>query len=181
MEERTPQAAEPSKLKKILKEWIIPFGIEILVVLLLLKFAFFLTRVPSGSMLPTIQEHSILFATHMYAPEKTVQRGDILVFESDELGEILIKRVIGLPGDEVTLDHGELYINGERYEEPYVVYDENFSGTWNVPEGSYLFFGDNRAGSWDARKWSEPYIPEDKLIGEARFTLWPLSNFGFLE
>lgn len=167
--------------KRLLKEYILPLAVEAVVVLLFLRFVAFLSVVPTGSMLPTVEEGGWMIVTRMYFPEKTVQRGDIVLFESEELGNTLVKRVIGLPGDTVELDDaGKLYINGEYYPEPYVVYPQAQSGYWEVPEGCYFFMGDNRAGSWDARYWDNPFIPADKLIGEARFTLWPLSHFGFL-
>lgn len=165
--------------KKILREWIVPFGLEIIVVLLILKFAFFFATVPTGSMIPTIPERSWLFVTRMYAPEKTVQRGDIVVFYSDELGETLVKRAVGLPGDNIAIDeNGDMTVNGREFTEGYVLFPSETSGEWDVPDGCYLFMGDNRAESFDARLWQSPYIPADKLMGEARFALWPLSNFG---
>lgn len=167
--------------KKIMKEWVIPFGLEILVVILIVKFVCFFAFVPTGSMLPTVEEHSWLFATRLYQPEKNVQRGDILVFRSDELDETLLKRCIGLPGDHVELAKGELYINGEPYDEPYVIYDNTeISMSFDVPQGCFLFLGDNRAASYDARFWVEPYIPGDQIIGKARFAIWPLNRFGAL-
>lgn len=168
-------------VKKLLREYIIPLAIEAVVVLLFLRFVAFLAVVPTGSMLPTVEEGGWLITTRMYAPEKTVQRGDIVLFESDELQNTLVKRVVGLPGDAVVLDEeGRMYVNGEYYPEPYVVYPQAQAGSWQVPEGCYLFMGDNRAGSWDARYWEQPFIPAEKLVGEARFTLWPLSRFGVL-
>ena len=169
------------KTKKILREWVIPFLIEIIVVLLLIKYVFFLVRVPTGSMLPTIQEGGWLFATRIHSVEG-VERGDILVFYSDELNMTLIKRCIGLPGDHVVVEsNGEVFINGTLLEEPYVVYVSHLPGEFWVPEGHYLFFGDNRYGSNDARLWDEPYIAGEEITGRAHFTLWPPSNFGFLE
>ena len=167
-------------MKKVLKEWVLPLAAEVLVILLFVKFVAFLIIVPSGSMLPTIQLHSCLVATRTYSPENSLERGDIIAFRSDELDKVLIKRVVGLPGDQVDIVEGKTYINGEYYEEPYVVYPSGETISFSVPEGCYLFLGDNRAGSSDARVWEEPYIPADKIIGEARFTLFPFSNFGFL-
>ena len=167
---------------KILREWIIPFGLEIIGVLLIVKFVCFFAVVPTGSMIPTIDEHSVLFATRMYNPEKNVARGDIIVFQSDEVEKTLIKRCIGLPGDSIVIsEEGKLFINGEYYPEPYVINTEGGAATFEVPQGHYLFFGDNRSGSVDARYWEEPYIPAESLMGEARFTLWPLRNFGVLK
>ncbi len=166
--------------KKVLREWVIPFGAEILIRLFIIKFLFFFVVVPSGSMLPTIDEASVLFALRVHDPEK-LKRGDIVVFESDELGLTLVKRLVGLPGDHVTLDDkGRMTLNGEPVEEPYVFYHSSISGDFVVPEGCYLFMGDNRNGSNDARLWNDPYIPGDKISGRAVFTLWPAANFGAL-
>ena len=91
------------RLRRFTKEWLIPFGTEILALLLIIKFLFFFVIVPSGSMIPTIEKPSVLFATRVHNPEK-LQRGDIVVFESDELNLTLVKRLVGLPGDHVVLD-----------------------------------------------------------------------------
>lgn len=166
-------------LKKILKEWVIPFGVEILILLFLLRYVFFLVMVPTGSMKPVIDEGSCLFVTRLYAPEKTVKRGDILVFWSDELGEKLIKRVVGLPGDHIQLDdEGKMFVNGAYFPESYVHFPDEVSGEWQVPQGQYLFMGDNREGSFDARYWENPYIPGEEISGKAWFALWPPNCFG---
>ncbi len=179
------ERAKPSyiwkeRLRRFTKEWLIPFGTEILALLLIIKFLFFFVIVPSGSMIPTIEKPSVLFATRVHNPEK-LQRGDIVVFESDELNLTLVKRLVGLPGDHVVLDEdGKMTLNGQPVEEEYVFYPSARAADFQVPEGHYLFLGDNRAGSNDARMWNEPYIPGEKISGKARFTLWPLSNFGIL-
>ena len=168
------------RLRRFTKEWLIPFGTEILALLLIIKFLFFFVIVPSGSMIPTIEKPSVLFATRVHNPEK-LQRGDIVVFESDELNLTLVKRLVGLPGDHVVLDEdGKMPLTGQPVEEEYVFYPSARAADFQVPEGHYLFLGDNRAGSNDARMWNEPYIPGEKISGKARFTLWPLSNFGIL-
>lgn len=166
--------------QKIWKEWILPIGVEILVIFLFIKFVAFAVYVPTGSMLPTIQVPSLLVATRVYSPENSVERGDIIAFNSEELEKVLIKRCIGLPGDKIELDDGKLYVNGEYTEEPYVVNTYEEDGSWTVPEGCYFFLGDNRSGSYDAREWEDPYIEAEEIIGEARFTLYPFTNFGLL-
>ena len=152
----------------MLHEWIIPFGIEILAVIAIIKFLFFFAYVPTGSMVPTIAEKSWIFSTRVYNTD-SIERGDILVFESDELDIILIKRVIGLPGDKVEIREGKVYIddNGDNefflLDEPYVVNASRETLSFTVPENCYLFFGDNRAHSNDARLWRNPYIPAEKI------------------
>ncbi|MBQ1237265.1 MAG: signal peptidase I [Oscillospiraceae bacterium] len=170
------------KLKHLLKEYIIPLGTEALVILILFKFVFLLVMVPTGSMLPKIQEGGVIFCTHLHSL-KNIERGDILVFESREEGKTLIKRLIGLPGELVEIDDkGTVTIDGEVLEEDYVFHQmEGMPKAFNVPEGHYLFLGDNRANSRDARYWDDPYIPGGDITAKARFTLWPLSRFGSLK
>ncbi len=170
-----------NRWKKLWKEWILPLGVEVLVIVFLLKVVFMLVLVPSGSMLPTIQKNSVLFCTYLHNMDK-VERGQILVFDSEELGKTLIKRLIGLPGETVVIrEDGSITVDGQPLEEPYVVYPQmGQEMEFEVPEGHYLFLGDNRAGSEDARYWEEPFIPAEKIKARARFTLWPLSRFGGL-
>ena len=177
--EELPQDPK-SRLLRFLKDWVIPLGVEAAVIILLLKFVFFFTYIPTGSMVPTIAEKSWLFALYIHNTD-TVKRGDILVFDSDETGKILIKRVIGLPGEKVEIIDGAVYIDGELLEEDYVVHHSHEDRTFEVPEGEYLFFGDNRAGSRDARMWFDPYVPAENIKGRAVFTVFPFKNFGVLK
>lgn len=175
---------QPMTFKRFYKEWILPFGLEILALFLIVKFVFFVPIVPSGSMEPTIAERSALIALRVHDLEK-LQRGDIVVFtaQTPELeGTTLIKRLIGLPGDHVEIDEsGAVTINGEVQPEDYVVYQYAIPSTFDVPEGHYLFMGDNRANSLDSRYWSYPYVSAEAIQGKAVFTLFPFSNFGKLE
>lgn len=187
-EEQTPKKKkEPMTFKRFYKEWILPFGLEILALFLIVKFVLFVPIVPSGSMEPTIAEHSALIALRVHHLEK-LQRGDIVVFtaQTPELeGTTLIKRLIGLPGDHVEIDEsGAVTINGEVQPEDYVVYQginpNRTPYTYYVPEGCYLFFGDNRSNSLDARYWENMYVTGDAIQGRAVFTLFPFANFGKL-
>ena len=180
-EEQVPEKpTAKERLRQLWRGWILPFGTEILVLLFIIKFLFFFVIVPTGSMIPTIDSHSVLFATRVHHPEK-LQRGDIVVFDSDELGITLVKRLVGLPGDRVVIDsQGRMTLNGQPAEEDYVFYKSNLSADFTVPEGCYFFLGDNRSGSNDARMWRDPYIDGEKIQGKAWFTLWPVANFGSL-
>lgn len=172
-----------TKIKSFFKEWVIPLTIEVLIVLFVIKYIVFLVNVPTGSMIPTIHEHSWFFARRVHNPQKALTRGDIVIFDSKEEKITLIKRLVGLPGDTVEVkENGDVIVNGEKLEEPYVKnQQEGYEGTFEVPEGKYLFFGDNRSGSWDARYWDNPYIDEDDIMGEAGFTIFPLRDFGFMK
>ena len=182
-EEKPKKEKQPMTWKRLWKEWILPFGLEILALLLIVKFIFFIAIVPRGSMEPTIQERSALFTLRVHDLEK-LERGDVIVFEAEtpELaGTTLIKRLIGLPGDHVEIDeNGVMTINGEVQSEDYVVYQYAIPSVFDVPEGYYLFMGDNRANSLDSRYWSDPYVSAESIQGRAVFTLFPFSHFGKL-
>lgn len=136
--------------------------VTVAVIVVLFKVIFQLSWVPSGSMETTIPEDTLLISWQLpYAVSDPMpQRGDIVTFWSDELGKVLVKRVIGLPGDTITFADGYVYINGEKLEEEYLPVkgvtecDESFT----VPEGCFFPMGDNRTGSNDARSWANPYV-----------------------
>lgn len=163
--------------KIIIKDYIAPIIIAIILAFFIRKFVIFQISVPSESMYPTIKIGDRIMVTRIYNL-KNLKRGDIIVFDSKELDKPLIKRLIGLPGDKITVDKGYVYINGQKLEEEYVVNNENYSGNFELPQGKYLFFGDNRANSFDARKWQNPYIDGSDIRGKARFVIYPFKRIG---
>ena len=162
------------------KDWVLPILAALAIAFLVNKFIFFNVYVPTGSMIPTINENDKILVTRIYNPEK-IKRGDIIVFHSDELDETLIKRAIGLPGDHIEIKEGVLYINGEVIKEEYVKNNDNFSGSFDVPQGKFFFLGDNRAHSNDARLWSNSYIDESQIKGKAQFKFYPFNDMGMLK
>lgn len=135
------------------------------VVVLVFRVILQLSWVPSGSMETTIPKKTLLISWQLpyVMGDPVPERGNIVTFWSDELDKLLVKRVIGLPGDTVSFSGGYVYINGQRLEEEYL---DQQGGTispdqssFTVPEGCLFFLGDNRSGSNDARYWEESYIP----------------------
>ncbi len=160
-------------------EWVIPIAIALVLALLIKQFLIFKVYIPSGSMIPTLNEGDQLFVTRVYNLDN-LKRGDILVFDSDELNDVLIKRLIGLPGDKIKIVKGTVYVNGEKLEEDYVKNSDDISGEFEVPEGKYFFLGDNRAISYDARRWKNPYIDGSDIKAKAQIRVYPFSDFGFV-
>ena len=144
--------------------------VTVAVIVVLFKVIFQLSWVPSGSMETTIPEDTLLISWQLpyMVSDPTPQRGDIVTFWSDELGKLLVKRVVGLPGDEITFQDGYTYINGEMLDESYLPRQgiTQCSASFLVPEGCVFFMGDNRTGSFDCRAFSQPYIPLEKVQGE---------------
>lgn len=109
------------------------------------------------------------------------QRGDVIVFPfpyNEE--EDYIKRVIGLPGDHVELRDGQVYVNGQRLDEPYIqeAARRDFSEML-VPDDAVFVMGDNRNDSSDSREWGP--LSMDSVIGKALFVYWPPSRVGVVE
>lgn len=168
-------------MKTFINEWVVPTIIAVVIVLFLNRFIFILVTVPTGSMETTIMPGDRLYVNKLFKIENA-QRGDIIVFQSDELGEKLVKRLIGLPGETIEInDNGQVFIDGEKLEEPYAKETRWTAQAFKIPQGTYFFLGDNRPVSVDARYWSTPYIPEDKIIGKATFRFFPLNRIGKLE
>lgn len=169
-----------TKKRGIIYEWGIPIAIAVVLALLINKFLLFKAYIPSRSMVPTLNVDDQLFVSKVYNPEK-LERGDVVVFYSDELGERLIKRLIGLPGDIISIQDGVVTINGEVIQEDYVKHNDNTNGNYRVPQGKYFFLGDNRADSADSRAWDNPYIEADKIEGKAQLKIYPFSDIGTIK
>jgi signal peptidase I len=129
------------------------------------RWLFGWTSVSSHSMAPTLRPGQRLFTLRTRALSR-LRRGDIVVLRPGELGFDVIKRVVGLPGDQVHIDRdGTVTVNGLPLAEPYVAFPGGPGGQLHVPPGRFLVLGDNRAASSDSRRWVEPYPPEDALRG----------------
>lgn len=169
------------KLKKNCKNLLYIVLIAVVIALLTIQFLFFKTKVPTNSMDPTIKVGDNIFVTRIYNFNH-IKRGDILVFNSSELKESLIKRVIGLPGETIKIKNdGKLLINDKEIQEPYVKHSGGKSGIFKVPEGEYFFMGDNRLDSNDSRYWQYSYISAKDINGKAQFIVFPFSRIRSLK
>jgi len=122
------------------------------------------TRVRSHSMTPTLTDGQVVL-TRSLRPGHTVYRGDLVVLDSPlEPARYVLKRVVGLPGEQVRIDAGMVSIDGRPLAEPYATRSV-FRGEFHVPAGHYLVLGDNRDASSDSRSWSRPYVPRTALRG----------------
>lgn len=157
----------------IIYSWIIPIIIALVTALLIRKFFLFVTLVSSYSMYPVIKPKDRILTALIYSFHN-IKRGDIVVLYSEELHEMIVKRVIGLPNDFIEIeDDGTVYINHEKLNEPYVKYLGRSDGSYRVPEKKYLLLGDNRAQSNDSRHWQEPFISEKNIKGKTIFCIFP--------
>lgn len=175
------KAKKQSGFKKFFFDWIIPIIVAFIFAQLIIRFAVFKITVPTESMVPTVEAKDQIFVTKVYDPS-SIKRGDIVVFKSDEFSFLLLKRVIGLPGDKIEIkDGGKVYINGDLYNEPYVKNPDDKQASFVVPQGKYLMLGDNREKSNDARYWNNPYIDGSNIQGKARLRVYPFDRISFLK
>ena len=138
--------------------------------------------IPTESMVPTLEVSDRVVVNKLTYLFSVPQHGDIVVFESPDGEMDLVKRVVGVPGDSIEVVGGSLYVNEERWEEPYLnreLPDTNSYGPVTVPEGHVFVMGDNRADSADSRYVIGP-VPLEHIEGEAFMRIWPLGKLGFL-
>jgi signal peptidase I len=138
--------------------------------------------IPSASMVPTLKYGDRVLVNKFIYRFTEPQRGDIIVFKSVEGdGQDLIKRVVGVPGDEIAVRGGKLFVNGEPQKEPYVnkkYPDRSFYAPTTVPKDHVFAMGDNRANSQDSRIFGP--VPEKNIEGEAFLRFWPPDRIGGL-
>ena len=137
-------------------------------------------RIYGSSMTPTLVNGDLVAAVR----NGTYQRGDIIAFYYNN--KILVKRVIGMPGEWVDIDEsGTVTIDGEPLEEPYLT--EKALGEcdielpYQVPEGRYFVMGDHRSVSSDSRSSQVGCVSEEQIVGKLLFRLWPLDEIGTIE
>lgn len=134
------------------------------------RFVVFTTIVRSGSMRPPLRPRDLLVTARVHRTTP-VRRGDLVVFASRERGAILVKRVVGLPGELVEIDGGRVRVDGAPLVEPYARSSGGYRGAFAVPDDAYLVLGDAREASDDARSWDAPYVRRGDLRGVVRARL----------
>ncbi|MDD7177313.1 MAG: signal peptidase I [Lachnospiraceae bacterium] len=190
------EAEEKTSLWKELLSWVEIFVVAVLISLFLTQVVLVNALVPSSSMETLISPGDRLFGNRLAYKFGDPERFDVVIFKYpvDE-SQNYIKRVIGLPGEKVTIEDAKIYINDSEtpLQENYLPEEwiiENDGYVFEVPEDCYLMLGDNRNVSEDARYWAEEayvnnladsvedgeaytYVSRDKILGKAVFTYWP--------
>ena len=186
-EEYDKQAEESFEWKKEVKSFIFTLLITIALVFVLKNYIIINATVPTGSMENTIMPDDNILGYRLAYLNEGPERGDVIFFYfPDDESQKFVKRVIGLPGETVTILEGKIYIgnSNEPLDEPYLK-EEWTRGVgpyvFQIPEDSYLCLGDNRNNSKDARDWNNPYVKKEKIIGKAIFTDVPIDRWGVVE
>jgi len=162
-------------------EFVIPIILAVAIALFLKNYVIANAKVPTGSMLNTIQEGDRIIASRLAYLNDDPERYDIIIFKyPDDESQYFVKRVIGLPGETVNIVNGIVYVT--KTDGTTIQLDDSFVtncvpvgnfGPYVVPEDSYFMLGDNRNNSEDSRYWENKYVRKDKIIGKVLFRYYP--------
>lgn len=171
--------------------WLKAIIVTLVIVFIFRQFIFTPTIVRGESMMPTLQDGNRVMVVKM----TEINRFDEVVFKAIDSNDNYVKRVIGLPGDRITMKDDTLYINGKAYDEPYLdeykdklLDEEKLTGDFSlkeltnkgkVPEGQMFVLGDNRLYSKDSRSFG--FVPMNRIIGEVKIKFWPINEIGFAD
>jgi signal peptidase I len=137
-------------------------------------------RVEGSSMEPSLHDGEFVVVNRLAYRWEKPERGDIVVFRFPlNPDRRFIKRVIGLPGDQVKIEDGGVSVNGETLEEPYIAAPPRYSGEWAIGEEEVFVLGDNRNNSSDSQNWG--MLPLNDIIGRAILVYWPVGEVGWIE
>ena len=174
-----PKAAKPEKKKKSLKreiaEWVVTLGCAVILALLIRAFVFEPFVVKGDSMNDTLHNAEVMFATKFDYLLGDPERFDVVICHYPNRKENFVKRVVGVPGDTVAVRDGYLYVNGQRYEEEYIVHRPNYAmPDYTVGPDEYFVLGDNRSNSNDSH-YVGP-LARGQIVAHVRCVLFPFGS-----
>lgn len=146
-----------------------------------------LLEVTGDSMYPTFHDKEQIIAEKVSIKVKELERGEILIFEHpNEKGRLLIKRLIGLPGETIKIKNGKVYINGKELNEPYLS-DTTTEGQsfikdgleYKIRENTYVMMGDNRLKSTDSREWG--FVDKELIVGRGVVVYYPFNRIRLIK
>ncbi len=137
-------------------------------------------RVDGYSMQPTLHDGEFVLVNKLAYKLGQPHYGDVIVFQFPRnINQEYIKRIIGLPGDHIRIKGGQVIVNEEALNEPYIAAPPTYQSEWTVPEGSLFVLGDNRNNSSDSHNWGP--VPTEYVVGKAIFVYWPLEQWGIID
>jgi signal peptidase I len=156
-------------------DWVESIVVALILALIIRQFAFQTSEVLSGSMIPTLLvKDRVIINKLVYRYYGKMQRGDVVLFRSTIPPQRdFIKRLIGLPGEKVTIRNGMVLVDGKAIDQSKwpIIWDNSNYGPYKIPENSYFFLGDNRPDSYDSRFWGA--VPKGNIIGKSEILIWP--------
>lgn len=166
--------------RKMFRGTVAVLAVAVAAALLVSNLLLPILRIYGSSMTPSLVNGDIVAAVR----NGSYERGDVIAFYYNN--KILVKRIVGLPGEWVDIDrNGNVYIDDELLEEPYL--EEKALGEcdvelpYQVPEGRYFVMGDHRSVSSDSRSSQVGCVPEEQIVGRLIFRIWPLNKLGIIE
>ncbi len=162
--------------------WFRDLMLSVLIAVLVILFLYRPVKVEGTSMMPTLNDEERIFInqfTYRFGISQ-ISRGDTIVFWYPwDHSKSYIKRVIGLPGDTIEIEEGQVYVNGRELYEPYLHDEYRTRSSMErkvVPRGEYFVLGDHRASSNDSRVWGT--VARNLIFGKAVFAYWPVDKMG---
>ena len=153
------------------------------IIFFVMFYVFSVTMVVGNSMNPTLENGEVLILDKIKYRISDIKRGDIVSIQHGD-SKFYIKRIIGLPGENIKIKNNLLYINNVGYQEPYLQENLIYSdfelsslGYQIIPEGMYFVLGDNRVDSADSRSKNFGLVSEEKIVGKIDMRVWPLNKF----
>jgi signal peptidase I len=180
-----PEAAPPGPAQHSgrapgMHPWLRDLIISVLIAAFIIVFLYQPVRVEGTSMLPMLEDQDRLFINKIAYRVGDIHQGDVVVFEYPrDHTKSYIKRVIGLPGDHLRIDHGFVYVNGIRLTESYVparYEDDRSEAEMVLPPHEYFLMGDHRSISSDSREFGP--VERNLIYGKAVFVYWPMEQVG---
>jgi signal peptidase I len=171
------ESEEKSGVFQEVLSWVKTIVSAVIVAWVITTFLIVNANVPTGSMETTIMPNDRIIANRLQYKLSNPKRFDIVVFKyPDDESVLYIKRVIGLPGETITIRDGKVYVDDseEPLDDSFI--KEEMLGSWGpytVPEGCYFMLGDNRNNSKDSRYWNKTFVEKDKILGKAIFRYFP--------
>ncbi|MCI0621994.1 MAG: signal peptidase I [Acidobacteria bacterium] len=176
------ESAAPGLLGEF-KGWLKDILLAVVIAFLMVVFLYQPVKVEGTSMQPELLDQERIFVNKFVYHFEEIHRGDIVVFwYPKDPSKSFIKRVLGVPGDVVSIREGQVYINGQLVEERYVprgYQDADSYPSVRVRDGHYYVLGDHRNASNDSRSWG--LVPRKYIYGKAVFRYWPVEKAGFLD
>ncbi len=168
------------RYKKVLKSTMSSLVVVAAIAVLIATLVLPVLQIKGSSMEPTLYDEEIV----VLVKTSDMERGQLCCFSYQN--KLLIKRIIGLPGDNITIDEdGYVYVNGAMLEEPYVLERSlgecDISFPFNVSENHYFILGDHRSTSIDSRSSAVGAVHKDQIVGKIFFRIWPFESIGFVD